>query len=250
MNDDDVDLRYFGSRRPGSSERVLERARGGELNPFDWLARSVSESAGRVLDLASATGALSRRLSREGRTVIGVDLSGANVAEARDKGGAEYVQADIRYLPFAENSFDAVVSSLGLGVVENRGRFLEEAARVLRPGGVFAALTPSLRPLNVEELRISSQLGRYLRFPPQLPGLAEFRAKRALESVGLTKVEDSRARYHFRISSRRDAEMLLAGLRQAPDKARTTAAVEFLALKAQDGPFTIPLPMRRIVAIK
>lgn len=251
MTDEEAaNIRMFGTRRPGSAERVLERARGGDQNPFDWLARAVSDSAVRVLDLACATGSLSRRLVRDGRQVIGVDRSAENVQDASDKGGATFVQADIRYLPFADGSFDAVVSSLGLGVVENRGRFLEEAARVLRPGGVFAALTPSLRPLNVDELRISSQLAGYLRVTPQLPGLAEFRAKRALAAVGLQKVEDARARYQYRVESRRDAEVLLAGLRQAPDRVRTTAAVEFLALRAQDGPFTVPLPMRRIVALK
>lgn len=250
MSEEQTNLRWFGARRPGSAERVLERARGGDHTPFDWLARAVSGSAARVLDLACATGSLSRRLAAEHRFVMGVDRSGANVEEAQELGGAEFVQADIRYLPFADASFDAVVSSLGLGVVENRMRFLEEAARVLRPGGVLAALTPSLRPFSVEELRVSSQLAGYMRVTPQLPGLAEFRAKKSLAAVGLTKVEDSRARYSFRIEGRRDAEVLLAGLRQAPDRARTIAAVEFLTLKAQDGPFTVPLPMRRIVAIK
>lgn len=242
--------RWSGERRPGDSELVLERALGGELNPFDWLARAVSASATRVLDLACATGTLTRRLGAEGREVVGVDLSGANVAEAVRQGGGSFVQADMRYLPFADGSFDAVVSSLGLGIVADRPRLLAEVARVLRPGGVFAALTPSLRPLGRSDLRLLGRLAAHLHVAPQLPGFSEFRAKQSLAEVGMMKVEDKRARYHFTIADEYDAEVYLSGLREATDKARAAAA-EFLADRAaRRGPLSIPLPMRRIVALK
>ncbi len=241
--------RWGGSRRPGASERVLELARGGELGPFDWLARSVSASATRVLDLACATGVMTRRLVAEGRMVIGVDLSESNITEAVSTGVGEYLLADMRFLPFADGSFDAVVSSLGLGMVDDRDRFLGEVSRVLRPGGIFAALTPSLRPLGRSDLRILGQLAAHLRVAPQVPGLAEFRAKQSLAAVGMRKIEDKRARYHFTIAGPHDAEVLLAGLREATDRARAGAA-EFLAERAARGEFAIPLPMRRIVALK
>lgn len=241
--------RWGGDRRPGASELVLERARGGEHNPFDWLARTVSESSNEVLDLACATGVLARRLAKPGRHIVGVDLSGDNIARARELGGGEFIQADMRFLPFEDGSFDAVVSSLGLGMVDDRDEFLAEAARVLRPGGIFAAITPSLRPLRTEELRLLGRLIRHMKVTPQVPGVAEFRAKKALAAVGLTKVEDSRARYWYSVADRGDAETLLAGLRQATDKGRAAAA-DFLADRAEGGAFDVPLPMRRIVALK
>lgn len=242
--------RWSGERHPGDSELVLERALGGELNPFAWLARAVSSSATRVLDLACATGVLSRRLATPGRYIVGVDLAGANVAAATRLGGGEFVQADMRYLPFASGSFDAVVSSLGLGVVADRSQLLAEVARVLRPGGVFAALTPSLRPLGRSDLRILGRLAVHLHVAPQLPGYSEFRAKQSLAEVGMMKVEDSRARYHFTIADEADAEVFLSGLRDASDRARASAA-EFLADRvAGKGPLNMPLPMRRIVALK
>ncbi|GAB3818863.1 class I SAM-dependent methyltransferase [Tessaracoccus terricola] len=243
-------VRWYGSRRPGASEWVLEHSHGGDHDPYRWLARAVADSATKVLDLACGTGALTRRLVKSDRTVVGVDLSDANLEAARAAGPGTYVRADVGYLPFADDSFDAVVTSLGLGVVADRARFLKEAARVLRPGGVFAALSPSLRPFNAEDLRISSQLAGYLRVTPQLPGLSEFRAKKMLAEAGLKKVEDSRSRYHYEVASREDAEFLLAGLRQAPDRSRSSAALEFLAARAEAEPFRVPLPMRRIVALK
>lgn len=243
-------LRWYGSRRPGASEWVLEHSQGGDHDPYRWLGRAVADSAVKVLDLACGTGALTRRLTAPGRITVGVDFSAANLEAAQQAGGGTYVRADVGYLPFADDSFDAVVTSLGLGVVADRARFLKEAARVLRPGGIFAALSPSLRPFNAEDLRISSQLAGYLRVTPQLPGLSEFRAKRMLAEAGLTKVEDARAKYYYEVASREDAEFLLAGLRQAPDRARSSAALEFLTARAEAEPFRVPLPMRRIVALK
>lgn len=243
-------IRWYGTRRPGAAERVLARSKGGDHTPYEWLARAVAPSADQVLDLACGTGELAGRLARPGRLVVGLDLSNANLQEAAKSGSGRWVQGDVAYLPFADGAFDAVVTSLGMGVVDDRLQFLREVSRVLRPGGMFAGLTPSLRPFSVEDLRIASQLGGYLRATPQLPGLAEFRAKATLAEAGLTKVEDSRARYHFTVANREDAQLLIDGLRQAPDRGRADSAVDFLALRAEAGPFTVPLPMRRIVAVK
>ncbi|GAA4889651.1 class I SAM-dependent methyltransferase [Tessaracoccus lubricantis] len=250
MNDIDGVLRWFGSRKPGAMEEVLSRSYGGDRTPYEWLARAVSSSASLVLDLACGAGAMIERLQRPGRTVIGLDRSEAELREAQRRGRGPLVQAHASYLPFADNSFDAVVSSIGISVVADRPRFLAEAARVLRPGGVFAALTPSLRPANIDDLKIVSRLGGYLRTHPHLPGATEFKAKRALGEVGLTKAEDKRAKYYYEVASEEDAEHFLAGLRAPVDAARAAGTLDFLAQRLQLGPVKLPLPMRRIIAIK
>nr|WP_231980067.1 methyltransferase domain-containing protein [Tessaracoccus coleopterorum] len=55
-----------------------------------------------------------------GRTVIGVDRSESELAAAKDRGRGPLVLGHASYLPFADNSFDAVVTSLGIGVVADR----------------------------------------------------------------------------------------------------------------------------------
>lgn len=243
-------LKWFGSRRPGAMEDVLSRSLGGDRTPYEWLSRAVSSSADLVLDLACGAGAMIERLERPGRTVIGLDRSETELEEAASRGRGPLVLGHASYLPFADDSFDAVVTSLGVAVVADRPRFLEEAARVLRPGGVFAALTPSLRPANLDDLRLISRLASYLRVPPHLPGTTEFKAKTALAAVGLTKAEDARAKYYYEVADEADAARLLAGLRAPVDAERAASAIEFLRGRFASGPVRIPLPMRRIIAIK
>lgn len=246
----DGTLKWFGGRTPGAMEVVLSRSYGGGRTAYEWLARAVSSSADLVLDLACGAGAMIERLEKPGRTVIGLDRSESELAAAAARGRGPLVLGHASYLPFADNSFDAVVTSLGIGVVADRPRFLSEAARVLRPGGIFAALTPSLRPANLDDLRLISRLASYLRVPPHLPGTTEFKAKEALAAVGLTKAKDARAKYYFEVTDEKDAEALLAGLRAPVEVERAGTAIDFLRQRLVNGPVRIPLPMRRIIAIK
>lgn len=237
-------------RQAGAEEKVVAQSFGGDDTPIDWLVRAVAGSARTVLDLACGTGTLTNHLARPGRLVVGVDLSPEHLAAAQPVDGVQFVRGDATRLPIADGTVDAVVSSLGLGVVTNRRAFLREVVRVLRPGGVFAGLTPASRPFSVEDLRVASQLAAHLRVPPTLPGQLEFNARSTLAQVGLTAVEDARARYHFVVKDRADAELLISGLRVPSDSFRGGDAVEFLVRRARNRPVRVPLPMRRIVAIK
>lgn len=246
-----ADAGRFRDRVPGAIEDVLRNSYGGEHTPYEWLARSVSSSARLVLDLACGAGAMVERLAGGGRTVIGLDRAWVELQEARSRGRGPLVQGHASYLPFADGSFDAVVSSLGIAVVADRPRLMSEVARVLRPGGVFAALTPSMRPANGADLRLVTQLARILKVAPLLPGITEFKARVAFEAAGLTKAEDKRAKYYFVVKSRDDAERLVAGLRGTATPERSAAAVDFLVRRAaSSGAVRVPLPMRRLTAIK
>lgn len=250
MSDAAAGMRWYGTRRPGAVEKVLERAMGGDHTPYEWIVRSVSRSATTVLDVACSSGGLTRRLAAEGRRVTGLDASMSNIRAARALSDEQFVLADVDRLPFADGSFDAVVTCLGLGVSANRASMLSEVSRVLRPGGVFASLMPSLRPVAPSDLALLSRLAGFLRVAPQLPGSAEFQAKRSLGAAGLTKVEDTRGRFFFEVRNQADATTLVDGLRPAPDRSRAQDAIGFLVERAGDLGVRVPLPMRRIVAIK
>lgn len=96
-----------------------------------------------VLEIGSGGGEVTERLLRQrpGISVTATDLDPVMIAASRrrlqDRSGATVLPADATALPFGDASFDSVVSCLMLHHVIDWETALSEAARVLRPGGVF-----------------------------------------------------------------------------------------------------------------
>lgn len=91
-----------------------------------------------VLDAGCGTGRLIGPLRELGLQVTGVDLSPGMLGVARSvHRGAGLAAADLRLLPFADESFAGIVAwySLINCSVLDLGQALAEIARVLRPGG-------------------------------------------------------------------------------------------------------------------
>ena len=257
MADREVDwpdyLAGFHADRPGVVEDVLSRALRADHTPYRWLARAVSADAGVVVDLASGSGPVARELARPGRTVVGVDLSAEELQLAQKRGAGPLVRADARVLPFRDGSVDVVTSALGLVVVQPLVTVLAEVVRVLRPGGVLAAIAPAIRPLAPIDVRQLGQLNVRLRAKPRFPGPVELTGfKKTLAELGMTVVEDKRERYRFTVTTSDDAALLLSALYLPfTPAARVAAALDYLTETAERrGSVEIAIPMRRLVAIK
>lgn len=257
MPDREVDwpryLAGFHAERTGVVEDVLSRSLRADHTPYRWLARAVSADATTVLDLASGSGPVGRELAREGRTVVGLDLSDAELRLAEKRGAGPLVRADARALPLADGSVDVVTSALGLVVVRPLAAVLSEVARVLRPGGVLAAIAPAVRPLAAADLRELGQLHARLRATPRFPGPVELAGfRRTLTEHGLQAVEDKRERYRFSVRTSDDAWLLVSALYlPLTPAARVAAAVDYLSeAAARRGSVDIAIPVRRVVAIK
>lgn len=255
--DDEINWRRylaeFHRERAGVVEAVLSRALGGDHSPYRWLARAVSADARLVLDLACGSGAMSRELAAPGRTIIGLDLSADELALAAVRGPGPWIRADGLALPLADGSVDAVTSSIGLAVVTPLNAAVGECARVLRPGGVLAAIAPAIRPLGPRDLRVLTRINARLRTKPQFPGPLELLGfTKIAESCGLRRVEDARERYHFTVRTRADAELVMRALYLPTTRwSRVESAIELLEERAaRRGPFDVAIPMRRVVAIK
>lgn len=70
----------------------------------------------------------------------GLDLNPASIAKCRERHrlpGLDFLQGDAENLPFADESFDAVINVEASHQYPHFPRFLDEVARVLRPGGHF-----------------------------------------------------------------------------------------------------------------
>lgn len=102
------------------------------------LSRLVDAGPGTCLDLGCGTGVAIPWLLRRGWRVVGVDLSGDQLRVARQRAagpGVALVEANAAALPFADRSFDAVVSVLTHTDLDDPEAAFAEAARVLRRGG-------------------------------------------------------------------------------------------------------------------
>ena len=103
----------------------------------------------RVLDIGCGGGLLAEPLGELGMVVTGVDASIPSLATGRDHGDTvRYVGASADRLPFLDGTFDIVVAMEVLEHVEDPGSVVVEAARVLRPGGIFFFAGPSRTRLS------------------------------------------------------------------------------------------------------
>ncbi len=131
--------RWYGAQ---DDPVALLRAESRLRNP--WVAqeieRTFSGARCRVLDVGCGGGFLANYLGELGHEVTGLDASAGalSVAAAHDHSGSvRYVVGDALRLPFADASFDVVCAMDFLEHVEDPERAIAEAARVLKPSGMF-----------------------------------------------------------------------------------------------------------------
>lgn len=105
------------------------------------LCEAVDLRAGaRVLDVAAGNGNASLAAARRFATVVSTDyvpsLLGAGMRRAEAEGlDIEFREADAEALPFADGSFDAVLSTFGVMFAPDHHRAASEMLRVCRSGG-------------------------------------------------------------------------------------------------------------------
>jgi ubiquinone/menaquinone biosynthesis C-methylase UbiE len=162
-----VSFTQYGGNAAENYERYFVPTIG---TPF---ASALLEAAGlypgeRVLDVACGTGVVTRLAAAQvgpNGAVTGLDINPGMLAVARSIpwSGApiEWHEASAESLPFADGSFDIVLSSLGLQFVPDKASALREMRRVLIPDARLAIATvgPTPQPFAILE----QALARYVR---------------------------------------------------------------------------------------
>lgn len=88
----------------------------------------------KVLDLAAGTAVSTEELAKSGAWVVACDFSQGMLAAGAHRDVPKVV-GDGMYLPFADNTFDAVTISYGLRNIHDFRAGLKELLRVTKPGG-------------------------------------------------------------------------------------------------------------------
>ena len=115
--------------------RSSEEAGVGEMRQ-----RLLGDVSGDILELGAGTGMNLSHYDEALASLVLTEPEPAMLRRLQPKAlkqapNAKVVQASAEDLPFEDSSFDAVVSTLVLCGVEDQARALQEAKRVLRPGG-------------------------------------------------------------------------------------------------------------------
>jgi SAM-dependent methyltransferase len=138
-----------GPSLEATGERLVPQLQHGEVVHAEHLARylvavQLAESR-RVLDAACGEGYGTGLLAEAGATsALGVDLDERTVAHARARyPAAEFVQADVRRLPFEDGAFELVVSFETIEHVSEPESVLDELRRVLADDGLLLISTPN-----------------------------------------------------------------------------------------------------------
>jgi SAM-dependent methyltransferase len=151
----------------------------------------------RLLDVATGPGALAAEAAKRGARPVGIDLSPKMVELARRLHPAiDFREADVEHLPFADDTFDAVVCAFGLGHFPRPQVAVAECVRTLLPEGRIAFSwwdDPSRQRIQGIFRDAMAEVG--ISMPPDVPqghnvhrfsDTGEF--LRLLEGAGLTEV--------------------------------------------------------------
>src|SRR5689334_9536902 len=90
----------------------------------------------RVLDVAGGDGYWAGQARKRGARAVSIDIARGKMEYGRTLARPPaLVEGDALALPFADGSFDAVLSVCAIEHFDGGGESLDEMARVLRPGG-------------------------------------------------------------------------------------------------------------------
>jgi len=112
---------------------------------------SLLPAGSRILDIGCGDGRKAAYLLEKGYDVFGIDSSRTAIAHAKKISQQRFRVADATRLPFAANSFDAVLSLAVYHCLSahERRKFVEEVRRVLRRGGIIYQLVLSSKDSTI-----------------------------------------------------------------------------------------------------
>ncbi len=176
----------------------------------ETLCESVDIVAGEdVLDVAAGNGNASLAAARRGAEVTASDyvpalLHGTLARAAAEGLTIETREADAEALPFADDSFDAVLSTFGVMFTPNQAQSASELVRVCRPGGRIGLTNWTPDGFIGQMFKV---VGRYVASPAGLRSPLEWGTEARLNELlgaSVSKLTMHRKDFVFRYRSAED----------------------------------------------
>ena len=121
--------------------RIAALSVGGEGRFRNLALQGLSiNSQTKILDLCCGSGQATQVLVQYSQNVVGLDASPLSLQRAKNNvPEAEYVQAFAEEMPFADNTFDLVHTSVAMHEMKPQQlrQIFQQVYRVLKPGGIF-----------------------------------------------------------------------------------------------------------------
>lgn len=129
----------------------------------------------KVLDAGAGTGRLSVKLAAAGAEVTALDISSDMLQKISQKNGEiETVLGNMEELPFEDNTFDFVFSSMAMVHLKKVDQFLDECYRVVKDDGLVLVLNIHYRkPLILRDGQGSYTIQCYNHYPKHVTKAAQ-----------------------------------------------------------------------------
>lgn len=161
--------------------------------------------ARKVLDVATGGGNTALAAARRSAEVTGLDYAPSLLQRGRERAAAERLEADFREgdaesLPFADASFDFVLSTVGVMFAPNQRKAACELLRVCRSGGKIGLANWTPEGFSGRQ---SALFGRYLPPPEGLQSPMLWGTEERLRELlgGVESLEITRRSFVFRYRS-------------------------------------------------
>jgi ubiquinone/menaquinone biosynthesis C-methylase UbiE len=160
----------------------------------------------RVLDVAAGNGNATLAAARRGAKVTSTDYVASLLDRGAERARAERLEvsfqtADVEALPFADASFDVVLSTFGVMFAPDQAKSAAEMARVCRPGGRIGVANWTPESFIGQ---VFKTLGRHLPPPPGVPSPALWGVEAHLRSLfgdAAAHIEAQTRQFNFRYRS-------------------------------------------------
>jgi ubiquinone/menaquinone biosynthesis C-methylase UbiE len=173
----------------------------------ELLCEAVDLRAGvRVLDVAAGNGNATLAAARRWADVTSTDYVAALLERGRERAAAErlsvtFQQADAEDLPFADSSFDVVLSVFGVMFTPHQEQAAQELLRVCRPGGKIGLANWTPEGFIGHVFRT---IGKYIPPPPGVKPPALWGTEQRLRELfgdGISELKTERRFFVFRYRS-------------------------------------------------